>query len=208
MAQGYPVYVWAVEKIARSKTQLESIPNWLLSSGAHVEVVEDCGPITKLLPALRKGFETIIVADDDRIYGKGWAAGLLQWSLRLPDAVLSYGGRKITCGNYGKCPKVQCGKLVKPVQIDVPMGAYGILYKSGFFSESIFEDWKDCPLNDDLVVARHLRQRNVKCFVVPGSFSIKATETDKLKPLRRVNKGKNAKHKRNNKGLRVLGLWC
>ena len=89
-SQGLPVYLWAVDKIARSDTRLGDFPAFLDKYKVKVEVVPDYGPITKLLPALRLVADIIITADDDCLYGKGWAKGLLHWSEKLPKAALGY----------------------------------------------------------------------------------------------------------------------
>ena len=188
LAQDLPVYVWAVEKIARSETRLKRIPDWLADSGAHVEIVEDRGPITKLLPALERA-DIVLTADDDHIYSGGWASGLLEWAKRRPGAALCYRGRIL--GNDSRYAK---SKLVirppKPRRVDLITGVHGALYRVKFFDASIFTEWQQWPRNDDIVISAHLWRRGVPMLVIPRACTITATVANSLAPLCKLNTGR------------------
>jgi len=203
VAQGLPVYLWAVRKIARSDTLLECVPQYLAEMGVHVEVVEDCGPITKLLPALRRRFETVLTADDDCIYGAGWAEGLLRWASKVPNAALGYRGRVLTGEGYGKSRLVLKSRTRKPRAVDIITGVYGALYPRRAFDAGIYEEWKRWPMNDDLVIAAHLKRRGIRRWVVPAPAEITNTRARAIEPLF----GFNTRAERlNDEGLAVLGL--
>jgi hypothetical protein len=203
VAQGLPVYLWAVRKIERSSTVLEEVPAFLNELKVHVEIVEDCGPITKLLPALKAGFDTIITADDDCIYGERWASHLLTWSKRIPRAALGYRGRILKGDTYRDSRLVLKSRIKKVVAVDMITGVYGALYKRKFFDKGIFEEWKRWPMNDELVITAHLKRKGIRRYVVPAKCKITDTRTRSIAPLYGMNT--SAFHL-NDEGMRVLGL--
>ena len=204
VVQGLPVYLWAVRKIKRSDMRLKCIPPFLVDAGVHVEVVEDCGPITKLLPALERGFDTIITADDDRDYGKGWAQGLLAWAEKLPNASLGYRGRILTGRGYGQSQLVLKSRIEKPALVNIITGVEGTLYHAKMFDVGIYDEWRRWPTNDDLVIAAHLKHRGVMCYVIPSKCSIRPLKVQHITPLFDVNRTKTDSH--NDEGLTILGL--
>jgi len=202
-AQGFPVYLWAVEKIARSETRLGTLPAFLAEAGVHVEVVEDCGPITKLMPALRAGFETILTADDDCVYGEGWARHLLKWARKIPRAAIGYRGRILTGKGYRNSRLVIKSRIKKARSVDIITGVYGVLYHRQSFDAGIYEEWKRWPMNDDLLIAAHLKRRGVRRYVVPAVVKISDCRSRTIEPLFK----QNTRHELlNDEGLRVLGL--
>ena len=203
MRQGLAVYVWAVRKIERSETVLEQVPVFLRESDAHVAIVEDRGPITKLLPALEAGFETIITADDDIVYGEGWADGLLEWSAKV-DGAIGYRGRQLTGTGYITSRVVKHDKIDEPVRVDIITGVHGALYRAEMFGASIFSEWRQSSTNDDLAITAHLERRGVRRYVVPGDCRIKHQKLEYTMPLFDVNNADDARA--NDKVLRALGL--
>jgi len=201
--QKLPVYLWAVEKIARSDTVLDRIPPFVHKLGVQVNVVPDEGPITKLLPALRGGFNTILTADDDCTYDTRWAAGLLAWSKKFPAAAIGLRGRRLTGKVYKDSHLVLKSRITKPVLVHVITAVYGALYKRAFFDDGIFEEYKLWPMNDDLVISAHLKRRKVPRYVVPVGTKIVDCKTRNIAPLFGFNT-LGVRH--NDKGLKVLGL--
>lgn len=201
VAQGLPVYLWAVEKIARSPVTLKRVPEF---PGVNVEVVEDRGPITKLLPALERGFDTVIVCDDDHTYGPGWAAGLLAAAERHPDAAVGYRGRVFGAGRRYNGSRVVTGTTG---EVDMFTNVSGVCYRSTFFGPSLFEEWRQWPMNDDIVICGHLRKRGVKRLVVPFPRGCKVARLAirYVEPLAAWNVGgikRKATH--NDEGLRRM----
>lgn len=204
LAQGFPVYIWAVRKIPRSSTVLTKLPSWLKECQAIVEFVEDVGPITKLLPALERGFKVIITADDDRVYGKDWARKLLWWAGNKPRCAIALRGRILTGKGYGGTKLVVHNKLRKPRRVDIITGVRGAVYRSEFFDEGIYREWKRCSTNDDLVIAAHFKRRRIRSLVVPVHVRIRSLKLQHVMPLFKVNRSKDDKV--NTKWLKVLGL--
>ena len=204
VAQGLPVYLWTVEKIERSDIRLERIPPFLTDTGVHVEVVEDRGPITKLLPALEHGFDTIITADDDCEYGKNWAARLLNWAKKLPNAALGYRGRILTGRGYKQSRLIKKSHIKKPVSVNIITGVEGALYHVKMFDMSIYDEWQCWPTNDDLVIAAHLKRRNVMRYIIPSKHIFCPLKIQHITPLFEVNRTKIDSH--NDEGLAILGL--
>lgn len=201
--QGLPVYLWPVERIKRSATQLV-LPGFLSDYPVTVRVVKDRGPLTKLLPALRLDYDYVLTADDDVLYGEGWAAGLLAWAEKLPGAALAYRGRVLTGQGYTKSKLVQYYRVKKAVPVDILTGVFGALYPRAAFARSIFTEWHAWTTNDDLVIAAHLKARNVPRYVVPGKCKIHVTGVQKVTALCAVNRRKG--DQRNDAGLKKLGL--
>ena len=204
VAQGLPVYLWAVEKIERSNIRLDRIPPFLAAADIHVEVVEDRGPITKLLPALKHGFDTIITADDDCEYGKNWAVGLLNWAKKLPNAALGYRGRILTGRGYRKSQLIKKSHIKKPVSVNIITGVEGALYHVKMFDVAIYDEWQRWPTNDDLVIAAHLKRRSVMRYIIPSKHIFRPLKIQHITPLFEVNRTKIDSH--NNEGLAILGL--
>ena len=203
VAQGLPVYLWAVKKIERSDTVLGELPAFLADAGVHVEIVPDCGPITKLLPALRAGFDVILTADDDCTYGKGWAEQLLAWSEKRPKAALGFRGRVLRSGCYLDSKIVTKNHIKKPVGVHVITGVSGALYRATMFDDGIYTEWECWPMNDDLVIAAHLKRRGVPCLVVPGQVSVRDKKVRFVTPLAEFN---TQAAKLNDEGIALLGL--
>ena len=204
VAQGLPVYLWAVKKIARSETLLGELPAFLADAGVHVEIVPDCGSITKLLPALRAGFDVILTADDDCTYGEGWAKRLLAWSQKRPKAALGYRGRILRSNRYLDSRLVLKSRITKPVRVHVITGVHGALYRAKMFDEGIFTEWKRWPTVDDLVISGHLKRRGVPRLVVPARVAVLDKRVRQIMPLIRINSGKGRGV--NDEGIVALGL--
>lgn len=202
--QGLPIYLWAVKKIERSDVQLKRIPPFLAAASVHVEVVEDHGPITKLLPALEHDFDTIITADDDCVYGKGWATGLLNWAEKLPNAALGYRGRILTGKGYRQSRLIKKGHIKKPTPVDIITAVEGALYHASMFDAGIYDEWRRWPTNDDLVIAAHLKRRDVMRYIIPGKHIFHPLKIQHITPLFDVNRTKADSH--NDRGLAILGL--
>jgi len=203
VAQGLPVYLWAVEKIERSDMRLKHIPLFLVDTCIHVEIVEDRGPITKLLPALERGFDTIITADDDCTYDKDWARGLLTWAEKLPNAALGYRGRILTGRGYLQSRLVLKSRIKNPISVDIITGVEGALYHAKMFDKNIYDEWRCWPINDDLVISAHLKRRGITRYVIPSKCIIRNQKVRYITPLFEAN---TQAASRNDEGLIVLGL--
>ena len=184
--------------------KLGAIPDFLKDSKVHMEMVEDMGSIRKLLPALLAGFEQIISADDDVVYGDTWAADLIWWSTVLPDFVLAYRGRNLVKNRYD-LSRLVTRRIKIPKKVDIITTTFGAIYNSKFFDDSgIRELWKTWPDNDDLVVTKALRNKNIPIYVVPSTCKIRDYDVRFITPLSDINRPQKDKH--NNEGLKTLGL--
>jgi hypothetical protein len=177
LVQGYPVYLWVSFQVPQS----------VLDSGAKVMRVKDCGPITKLLPAFENGFKTVITADDDHIYGQGWAQGLLDWYDRLSGTVVCYRGRVFTTTKRYSDTRVIYGERA---QVDMVTGVCGALYQRDLFSNQIFTAWEEWPCADDIVISGHLKSRDIPINVVPlpKGCGIERLPSAHIKPLSATNR--------------------
>ncbi len=173
------VCVWLPKNTRRDNKKIDEIPGFLKQDLIRTEFVEDVGPATKLIPALRKYWhdkETIIVtADDDIEYPREWFGGLIEYSNILKDASLGYRGRKF----FGIGPlklyfydlaKLYFGhKRDEPKKVDLITASWGCLYKVKFFTEEVFSLDLDTPmfLTDDIWFNGQLAKNRVHRFVVP-----------------------------------------
>ena len=198
LAHGLPVYLWIQEEVKRTGAVLGEIPSFLHDKPhLTVAVVPERGPITKLLPAFEAGFETVITADDDLIYGKGWATGLVGAHSLDPDAVLSYRGRILVKGQ----PYNQSQVVKNTVQdVNFVTGVQGALYRREFFDDSIFSEWEDWQMNDDIVISAHLKRRGIRITVVPFPPGCKVAGFGKVSKIDALNTV-NVKGQLNDKGL-------
>jgi len=196
VVQGPPVYVWLPRYVERIGGGFDEVPGFLREMDVRVEIVEDQGPATKLLPALKR-FDTVITADDDHIYGKGWADGLLEWAEKRPDAALGYRGRRLPHGlRYSNSQVIKSPG--RPAGVALITSVWGTLYRRRHFGDSIFDDWRKWPQNDDIVCGGHLWQRGVPILVIPKTCSITPTASHRIDPLY----APNVKGHRNDEGLR------
>ena len=202
LAQGLPVYLWAQKTNIVTGDVLKRIPPFLEGKpGLTVTEVEARGPITKLLPAFEAGHEIVITADDDHTYGPGWAAGLSKNAKKRPDAAVCYRGRI-----FSKSKLYNESKVITRTRrlVDFITSVSGVLYHRSFFEDSIFEEWKQWPINDDIVVSAHLRRRGVPMLVVPfpKGCRIKRLGCMHIDPLYAIN----VKRGLNDKGLKKM-FW-
>jgi hypothetical protein len=167
--QGYPLFIFIPKYFRRKGVEFNgNIPSYMY--GAYIRIVEDEGSITKLLPALRDGFEQIVTADDDVVYPDGWADGLFD-ALNKYDSVVCYRGRKIKPNKrYKHCELIKNLKGVPPRDVNFITGVRGVAYKSKWFDDSIYEIHKKFPLVDDVVISAHLYNKGIpmKVISMPG----------------------------------------
>ena len=178
IAQGLPVCLWVPRTFSRTGEDFGEWPDFF--SKVNAVAVNDEGPITKLLPALRAGYDVVLTADDDMIYGPGWAAGLLACAEANPHAAIVYRGRQIDEGGRYKQARPVIG-VDEPVNFVT--GVYGALYRRKHFDPRIFVEWMDCPSNDDVVISAHLLRRGVPVKVATPAPQVEATIATETAPL-------------------------
>jgi hypothetical protein len=148
--------------------------------------------------------EQIITADDDHIYGDGWADTLLEWSRRRKHNAIAFRGRKLTGNGYSGTKLVVYKKIDKPQKVHIITGVFGALYRKDFFYPDFVDWWKKCPTNDDLVIAAYLKKLGVPSYVVPGKVRIKHTKLQWTEPLFDVNRVEGDSP--NDRWVKELGL--
>jgi hypothetical protein len=194
------VCVWLPKNPIRDNRTIDKIPNFLKHDPIRTEFVEDVGPATKLIPALRKYWndkETIIVtADDDIEYPREWFGGLIEYSKILKDASLGYRGRKF----FGIGPlklyfydlaKLYFGhKRDEPKKVDLITASWGCLYKVKFFTEEVFSLDLNTPMffTDDIWFQGSLAKNGINRFVVPMNGTITPKDYRHIFNLWRINK--------------------
>ena len=198
------VCVWLPKNTRRDNKKIDEIPGFLKNDLIRAEFVEDVGPATKLIPALRKYWhdkETIIVtADDDIEYPREWFGGLIEYSNILKDASLGYRGRKFFGIGPLKLYSYDLAKLYfghkrdEPKKVDLITASWGCLYKVKFFTEEVFSLDLDTPMffTDDIWFTGQLAKNGVNRFVVPMKEKINPADQRLIDALWFINAdGKN-----------------
>lgn len=155
------------------------LPPWLLELRDSeprfniVRVDEDYGPITKLVPALQAGWESLVaVCDDDHVYGPDWLGSLVKEHGALEGtAVVGFSGLVTD----------EEGQLWKYVGVDRPepvlltQGYTGYLFNARALGAADLLDaaagiWELDPMArfvDDVVVGAFFDELKMPRFVVP-----------------------------------------
>ena len=197
---GLPIYLWIPRVFKRRNIEFDGrIPNFC--KGINVEVVEDEGPITKLLPALRAGFERIITYDDDLIYEKSTTDTFIKHSDK--DPLRAYGGRGLSFYGFQYRNGKPAGAKKEPIRVSLIEGGWGALYMNSFFDESIFEEHKECPTNDDFVISAHLKRKGIPLMEVRTKIPTRTRLANHGDSLYRVNMDPDTKSYANDEYLKM-----
>jgi hypothetical protein len=193
LAQGYSVHAWLPLRCKRTGEYMPDLPDFMMR-GLTVHFVNDVGPGTKLIPALLAGYETVITADDDRIYGEGWAKGLVSAANKYPKSVIAYRGRMMdSTTEYQKCRIVQ--NVERDTEVSIVTGCSGALYRRKFFDEKYIKKYSG-SINDDIQFSHHFLNRGIKIIVPSVSgVSINKTSVRRVQPLTSINIRKGANNK-------------
>lgn len=104
----------------------------LVAGGLEVQATDDLGPYTKIVPALERFPEAVVVtADDDLYYEPAWLEGLVAGHRDAPDDVVCRRARAIANGADGALlPYEQWDIVKRPARSDrlLPNGFAGVLY--------------------------------------------------------------------------------
>ena len=110
--------------------------------GVEINFVEDIRSYRKLIPALKKYPDAVIVtADDDTIYPKDWLRQLINAHDQHPNTVVCFRGSTIILENgeyspYQSWPEFT--KKLQPSNFIFPQGCEGILYPPGVLGQEVF----------------------------------------------------------------------
>jgi hypothetical protein len=149
-----------------------------------VEIAEDLGPITKLIPtiqSLKSEPESIVITiDDDFALAYGSIGQLIKYSV-LTDAVVGVRGLNLDYFGLQRSDKwlpfsgvADCGKS-ELTKCDMVEGITGIAYKVKHVdSDSMLEKSKlskECRFSDDLVVMHTLAESQVPVYMIKNEFA-------------------------------------
>src|SRR6056297_409498 len=164
---------FASEAEVRDKISLPL--NWEM---IEINLTNDIGPHTKLLPVLRsaKDDEAVITIDDDVIYSPVFLERLIRCSEMDHDCIIcgrareikrnAFGGHQV----YNRWPNASTYK--KSVDL-LPLGVGGVLYRRSFFTEeNLFNDAlvSSAPHADDLTFKMLGKLNDVNVVVNPEIF--------------------------------------
>ncbi|MDH3465657.1 MAG: glycosyltransferase [Gammaproteobacteria bacterium] len=164
------IILWITNRINSGNAHTPQIEA-LVARGLEIKQVEDLGPHTKLLYALREfPDKKIITVDDDIIYPINSVQCLWEQHLKFPNAVICNWARELAFNLEGKVHGVRAGKLLTPPTLEseieqshrfhgspnllaFPYGTAGVLYPPNALSTRVFEveTFKQlCPTEDDV----------------------------------------------------------
>lgn len=135
-----------------------AVPDWLRREEITVNLVEDLGSFTKLLPALSVAGERdlIVTADDDVLYGRDWLERLVQAREEHDDSIICARARRMRRNFFGNWTNYSAWPLAqrpsKGLYI-LPLGVGGVLYTKQLLEMDFVTDRSFlaiCPTTDDL----------------------------------------------------------
>lgn len=210
LLQGYPVYLWLPEYVERLNEGIDAseIPDFLKNrENLNVNIVKDYGSITKLLPAIERSIDDIIItADDDCLYPEGFADTLKSWYDKFNgECSVCFRGKVSTGPIYKYCLSIS--NVKKPTLCDIVTGVHSVIYKKSWFNvEDMKKFSKLYPGNDDIVISGLLEKSGIKKVVVPYPKGFIVDERGDVKHLDSLWWGNNKKGIQNNRALKEMGL--
>jgi len=142
----------------KSFSESGRIPQWLNKNNININLVEDLGPYTKLLPALKyaEDDDLIITADDDILYQSNWLRELVELSREAPESIICARARKMKKNFFGEWQNYNNWHLVKNKKKAMnllPTGVGGVGYRTKLLDLDFLTDTaflKLAPTTDDL----------------------------------------------------------
>jgi len=185
--QGLPIHLFIPKRVHRLNQKFNGHVPPKIQNKVEVHVVEDLGPITKLIPGFNID-DVVITADDDMIYPDGWGKGLLNAFNQNPKAVYCYRGRIFKPGikRYQKTTLIRYKE--KPRKVDIVTGVYGAIYHKDFFPERFFER-PDSRMShvDDIWISGHLAEENIPRYSIPCPGKVRKGDTYNIDDLFSIN---------------------
>jgi hypothetical protein len=201
----------AIESLLRQKVKPDRIVLWLgkafetaplpqllarqATRGLEIRFVEDVGPHTKIVHALREFSDCLVVScDDDKFYPANWLEQLLAGHQRHPDCVVCQRSRRMGFDASGALLpylKWEVVKDLEPSLLAFPECVSGILYPPGLLPPEVFNITafrKLCPKNDDIWMKAMSFLAGVRCHnVTPFSPLYPTVRGSQKKTLWSVN---------------------
>ena len=166
----FKVVLWLSDR-ERVRNAARTTLKKFIDSGLDVRFVEDVGPHTKLIYALREfPDKPIISLDDDMLYPFNTIQYLWDQHLKHGNAVIANWARELSFDANGKIRGTRSGRLLTPPSLErkieqdaafvsiptlfgFPYGTCGVLYPVGSLNEQVFDVktfQKLCPKEDDV----------------------------------------------------------
>lgn len=177
--------------------QEDSIPHNLRklhNRGLQIRFCKDIGSYTKIIYALKRYPESIIVTiDDDFFLPQDWLKLLYESYLKDPQYIHCYKPLQITMNPDGTPKSIQewndcLPDMLEPSPHIFPEGYAGVLYPPGSLHHEVFNEElfvRLCPTNDDVWLKAMSLLNGVACKIVnwpfPGKYlMINGTQTKAL----------------------------
>jgi hypothetical protein len=195
LMQQLDIYVWIPRVVKRTGEEFDGkMPTFLKNnSRINVEVVEDMGSITKLIPALDLDEDVIITCDDDIYYPIGWASGLLEAHEKFPKYALCYRGRRFPNRQNKQYGSTKIFHGAEYEFVDIITGVRGALYHKNFFDKKIynFKNFIPAWFVDDVWISGCLDDRGIKRMCIPNLQASPIKEVASIAPLFSINNWRN-----------------
>lgn len=139
--------------------------------GLDIKFIDDVGPHTKLIYALKDfGGKSIVTVDDDVIYPINMLQSLYEQHKKFPKAIIANWARELSFDSFGEVNGIRSGRLLTPILLEneieqakkfeptpnllgFPYGTGGVLYPAGSLHKKVFDIQafkRLCPKEDDI----------------------------------------------------------
>jgi hypothetical protein len=192
-SQGLPVYLFIPREFKRKGIKFNGkIPDFLKNKNIHIEVVEDQGPITKMIYAIDIA-DVVITVDDDNIFNNKFVKNLLYYHDKHPNEALCSTGVLLKKGSYKYSKKLKNMNR----RVDIVLGCQGVLYQSNFFDENIwkFKDYPPAKFVDDVWISGCLANKGTQRRCVPVGMTMINKDIKFIDNLATINKRDNNNNK-------------
>ena len=174
------VILWLAEEQFPDKNLPETLTR-LKDFGLKIEWCEDLKSFKKLIPALKKYPDDIIVTvDDDYYYDKGLLEELYNAYLRNPACIHARQAFVVRKNNakrfYLKSRNYVYDHTYLPSFLNEPVGCGGVLYPPGALHKNVLNTgqfMQELPTHDDLWFWGHALRNNTKISVLKNGFKLK-----------------------------------
>ena len=171
LSQSYLKYEIHLNIPKKYKNTEVTIPEWLIDyqnkySNLKVFLVDDVGPITKLLPTLQRisdAESTIIIVDDDLYYMQDMIKYHLVAREKYPSCAIGFAGITAIDGSCHFCTSMN-----RDIRVRILEGYKSISYKRYFFDdlEDFINNFATKTWNDDVAISAYLGYKNIEKIVV------------------------------------------
>lgn len=203
LKEGDRIVLNVCEEYKRFPKETLKLPDTIKDYDKNILVVnkaEDYGPLTKLVPTLKKWpNEQILTVDDDCLLHPDTLDCYRRYLRLGKSCALALRGRKLNDLNYHNARLVVCNEIASIENVDIITGVWSAMYNSSLFDMDFFENLDDQDfMNDDITICGHLHEKEIETLIIPANIIQSPTPAHAINDLW----SSNAKSGNNNKLIR------